>query len=115
MFARNPRRPFDLKNGLRKETKLLTTKHATIICNRLLHAMNLQLKHSRKLKTHRKGTTYTINILDRGAAIRKGESFLVKIGVFDGRHKVQINGRMSSANPDIPVFEVVRENREGCS
>ena len=84
--------------------------------DRLTHAYKLAAETSRKAQSRQK-EDYDLRV--RGAAVQKGDRVLVKIVAHDGKHKLADKWEdvpyvvMDQPNPDIPVFNVMREDGAG--
>ncbi|XP_060073436.1 uncharacterized protein LOC132553223 [Ylistrum balloti] len=120
MFGRNPRLPIDLAFGVDNtgvSSRSMTT-YVDSLKDRLSKAYELASAYSQRRKIRQKDV-YDSKV--RGAVLAIGDRVLVKVVAFDGKHKLSDKWEehpyvvMNQPNPDVPVYEVKREDGEGRS
>lgn len=117
MFGRNPRLPVDLAFGVDTGKPAISlTAYVESLRQRLARAYEIAAASSEKAKARQKDR-YDTRV--RGAFLTVGDRALVKIVAFAGKHKLADKWEehpylvVAQPNPDIPVYDVKREDGVG--
>ena len=118
LFGREPRLPVDLAFGLDtiNESKRPKTKYVQDMKERMRKSYEIAIAASHRAKDKQKEY---YDMKTRGAVIQTGDTVLVKIVAYDGRHKIADRWEetpytvIAQPNKDIPVYTVRREDEIG--
>ena len=116
MFGREPRLPIDLAFGINNQHQKTLTKYVEDLRNKMKRAYEIATSAAAQARTKQKEG---YDVKARGSNIKEGDRVLVKIVVFDGKHKISdrweedIYQVVRQPNPKIPVYVVQKENGEG--
>ena len=118
MFGRDPRLPIDAAFGTSHQQKQPSTKYVDSLRSRMYYAYEIAKKNDQRAQEKQK-RNYDVKV--NSSSLDVGDKVLVKVVKFDGRHKL-MNRReediyliTSKPNPDVPVYEVRKENGSGRS
>ena len=117
-FGREPHLPIDISFGLHRD------KHPTTSLTKYFENMKERLRKSYELaseavKRSQRRQKEHYDLKSRGAVLEVGDRVLVKVVVFDGRHKLADKWEdepyviISQPNEGVPVYEVRREDGQG--
>jgi transposase InsO family protein len=117
MFGRHPNLPIDVAMGIcRSEPADSQHHYVTSLKSRLLRSYDLARKSSSCAKLRHKRLK---DVRCRAAVLERGDRVLVKQLAFQGKHKLadiwepDVYIVVDKPNPDIPVYVVEPENKQG--
>ena len=118
MFGRDPRLPIDAAFGTSHQQKQPSTKYVDSLRSRMYYAYEIAKKNVQRAQEKQK-RNYDVKV--NSSSLDVGDKVLVKVVKFDGRHKLMNRWEediyliTSKPNPDVPVYEVRKENGSGRS